>query len=127
MTKVLSHTKERRQSGEHRRSTLRTWFGCLGKGIILDFRARAPWYWSDWVDAWNYRIIPATALIFFANVLPEIAFALDLIETTEQYGVTEILLSSFMAAFIFSVFGAQPLTIAGVTGMLYVLNPAGAG
>ncbi|EDR13740.1 uncharacterized protein LACBIDRAFT_230567 [Laccaria bicolor S238N-H82] len=125
MTKVLSHTKERQQSGEHRRSTLtalRTWFRCLGKGIILDFRARAPWYWSDWVDAWNYRIIPATALIFFANVLPGIAFALDLIETTEQYGVTEILLSSFMAAFIFSVFGAQPLTIAGVTGPITVFN-----
>ena len=50
------------------------------------------------------------------SVLPGIAFSLDLIETTEQYGVTEVLLASFMAAFIFSVFGAQPLTIAGVTG-----------
>lgn len=51
------------------------------------------------------------------SVLPGIAFSLDLIETTEQYGVTEVLLASFMAAFIFSVFGAQPLTIAGVTGI----------
>ena len=70
MTALLEHTKEKQQSGEHQRSTLtalRTWFGCLGMGIILDFRARAPWYWSDWVDSWNYRIIPATALIFFAK------------------------------------------------------------
>lgn len=50
------------------------------------------------------------------SVLPGIAFSLDLIETTQQYGVAEVLISSFMAAFVFSVFGAQPLTIAGVTG-----------
>lgn len=30
--------------------------------------------------------------------------------------VIAVLLSSFMAAFIFSIFGAQPLCIAGVTG-----------
>lgn len=50
------------------------------------------------------------------SVLPGIAFSLDLIETTNQYGVAEVLLSSFMAAFVFSIFGAQPLCIAGVTG-----------
>ncbi|KAF8895312.1 HCO3 transporter family-domain-containing protein [Infundibulicybe gibba] len=99
-----------------------SWLQSLGAGIILDIRARAPWYISDWADAWNYRVVPATALIFFANVLPGIAFSLDLIETTQQYGVSEVLISSFMAAFIFSVFGAQPLTIAGVTGPITVFN-----
>ncbi|KAG0704794.1 HCO3 transporter family-domain-containing protein [Suillus ampliporus] len=94
----------------------------LGSGIVLDIRARIPWYLSDWTDAWNYRVVPATALIFFANVLPGIAFSLDLIETTQQYGVVEVLVSSFMAAFVFSVFGAQPLTIAGVTGPITVFN-----
>ncbi|KAH7882409.1 HCO3 transporter family-domain-containing protein [Phlebopus sp. FC_14] len=94
----------------------------IGAGIIHDVRARMPWYLSDWTDAWNYRVVPATALIFFANVLPGIAFSLDLIETTQQYGVAEVLISSFMAAFIFSVFGAQPLTIAGVTGPITVFN-----
>ncbi|RPD56146.1 anion exchanging protein [Lentinus tigrinus ALCF2SS1-7] len=94
----------------------------IGRGIIRDIRARAPYYASDWADAWNYRVIPAIVLIFFANVLPGIAFSLDLIETTQQYGVAEVLLSSFMAAFIFSVFGAQPLCIAGVTGPITVLN-----
>jgi hypothetical protein len=43
------------------------WFGKLGGGIMLDIRARAPWYISDWTDAWNYRVVPATALIFFAK------------------------------------------------------------
>ena len=102
-------------------------------GIINDIKARVPYYRSDWTDAWNYRVVPATLLIFFSkyvrysftsanvlltpsSVLPGIAFSLDLIETTNEYGVAEVLLSSFMAAFIFSVFGAQPLCIAGVTG-----------
>ena len=56
------------------------------------------------------------------SVLPGIAFSLDLIETTSQYGVSEVLLSSFMAAFIFSVLSCQPLCIAGVTGPITVLN-----
>ncbi|KAH8824795.1 HCO3 transporter family-domain-containing protein [Flagelloscypha sp. PMI_526] len=98
------------------------WVKNLGGGMLLDIRSRGPYYISDWRDAWNYRVVPATALIFFANVLPGIAFSLDLIETTQQYGVSEVLLSSFMAAFIFSVFGAQPLTIAGVTGPITVFN-----
>ena len=56
------------------------------------------------------------------SVLPGIAFSLDLIETTQKYGVAEVLISSFMAAFIFSIFGCQPLTIAGVTGVALCLN-----
>ena len=51
------------------------------------------------------------------SVLPGIAFSLHLIESTQQYGVSEVLISSFMASFIFSVIGAQPLCIAGVTGL----------
>jgi hypothetical protein len=43
------------------------WCGMLGAGIRQDIRARAPWYLSDWKDAWNYRVVPATALIFFAK------------------------------------------------------------
>ncbi|KIY69845.1 hypothetical protein CYLTODRAFT_442375 [Cylindrobasidium torrendii FP15055 ss-10] len=109
-------------SQQKNRGPVIRWFTKLGSGIVLDIKARAPYYPSDWTDAWNYRVVPATALIFFANVLPGIAFSLDLIETTNQYGVAEVLLSSFMAAFIFSVFGAQPLTIAGVTGPITVFN-----
>jgi len=46
---------------------LRAWCRRLGMGIITDIRARTPWYLSDWVDAWNYRVVPATTLIFFAK------------------------------------------------------------
>lgn len=36
-------------------------------GIVQDIRSRAPFYLSDWMDAWNYRVVPATLLIFFSK------------------------------------------------------------
>ncbi|WVQ86061.1 hypothetical protein IAT38_008229 [Cryptococcus sp. DSM 104549] len=94
----------------------------VGRGMVRDVKARLPWYGSDWVDAWNYRVVPSTWFIFFANVLPGLAFSLDLIETTGQYGVQEVLLASFMAAFVASFLGGQPLLISGVTGPITVFN-----
>ncbi|WVF67972.1 hypothetical protein IAT40_002734 [Kwoniella sp. CBS 6097] len=98
------------------------WKVRIGMGMYNDIRNRIPFYWSDWTDAWNYRVVPATWFIFFANVLPGLAFSLDLIETTGQYGVQEVLLSSFMAAFVASFLGGQPLLISGVTGPITVFN-----
>ncbi|KAL7420587.1 hypothetical protein Q5752_004538 [Cryptotrichosporon argae] len=92
------------------------------EGMYRDVRARLPWYASDWTDACNYRVVPSTWFIFFANVFPGIAFSLDLIETTNEYGVQEVLLASFMAAFVAAVLGGQPLLISGVTGPITVFN-----
>lgn len=39
----------------------------IGAGIRSDIRSRIPYYSSDWTDAWNYRVVPATTLIFFAK------------------------------------------------------------
>ncbi|WWC72448.1 uncharacterized protein I206_106410 [Kwoniella pini CBS 10737] len=94
----------------------------FGYGMYNDIKNRIPWYISDWTDSWNYRVIPSTWFIFFANVLPGLAFSLDLIETTGQYGVQEVLLASFMAAFVASFLGGQPLLISGVTGPITVFN-----
>ncbi|TIB81902.1 hypothetical protein E3Q22_00632 [Wallemia mellicola] len=91
-------------------------------GMYRDVSNRIPYYISDWTDAWNYRVIPSTLLIFFANILPALAFAFELQEKTGQYGVNEVLISTFMAAAGFSVLGAQPLTVVGVTGPITVLN-----
>ncbi|WRT70568.1 uncharacterized protein IL334_007566 [Kwoniella shivajii] len=107
----------------HVKGRKRSWWKVrLGYGMYNDIKNRLPWYISDWTDAWNYRVIPATWFIFFANVLPGLAFSLDLIETTGQYGVQEVLLSSFMAAFVASFLGGQPLLISGVTGPITVFN-----
>ena len=39
----------------------------LFSGILNDIQSRVPFYLSDWKDAWNYRVIPAIVLIFFAK------------------------------------------------------------
>lgn len=39
----------------------------LFRGMINDVRRRAPYYWSDWKDAWDYRVVPATVYMYFAK------------------------------------------------------------
>lgn len=39
----------------------------LFRGMVKDVRRRAPYYWSDWRDAWDYRVVPATIYMYFAK------------------------------------------------------------
>ena len=39
----------------------------LFRGMRRDVRRRAPFYASDWADAWDYRVVPATVYMFFAK------------------------------------------------------------
>lgn len=39
----------------------------LFRGMINDVRRRLPFYWSDWRDAWDYRVVPATIYMYFAK------------------------------------------------------------
>ncbi|BCR85604.1 anion exchange family protein [Aspergillus chevalieri] len=99
------------------------WKVHLFRGMIKDIKRRAPYYWSDWIDAWDYRVVPATVYMFFANILPALAFSLDMFEKTNQsYGVNEVLLASVLGAVVFSLAAAQPLVIVGVTGPITVFN-----
>ncbi|CAE7195257.1 hypothetical protein PTNB73_08470 [Pyrenophora teres f. teres] len=99
------------------------WKTQLFAGMINDIRRRAPFYWSDWVDAWDYRVVPATVYMYFANILPALAFSLDMFAKTDQsFGVNEVLLSSVLASVVFSLAAAQPLVIVGVTGPITVFN-----
>lgn len=91
--------------------------------MARDVRRRLPFYASDWLDAWDYRVVPATVYMYFANVLPALAFSLDLTASTDgHYGVNEVLLSSAAAAVVFSLAACQPLVIVGVTGPITVFN-----
>jgi hypothetical protein len=41
------------------------WFKIrLFQGMIADIKRRAPYYWSDWRDAWDYRVVPATVYMY---------------------------------------------------------------
>ncbi|KAG8414640.1 hypothetical protein J3459_014188 [Metarhizium acridum] len=95
----------------------------LFRGMVNDVRRRAPYYGSDWLDAWDYRVVPATVYMYFANILPALAFSLDMFSKTgSNYGVNEVLLASVLGSVVFSVFAAQPLVIVGVTGPITVFN-----
>jgi hypothetical protein len=37
------------------------------RGMVNDIKRRAPFYWSDWTDAWDYRVVPATVYMYFAK------------------------------------------------------------
>ncbi|EDN91146.1 hypothetical protein SS1G_00549 [Sclerotinia sclerotiorum 1980 UF-70] len=88
-----------------------------------DVKRRAPFYLSDWTDAWDYRVVPATIYMYFANILPALAFSLDMFtKTNMSYGVNEVLLASVLGSVVFAVFAAQPLVIVGVTGPITVFN-----
>lgn len=43
------------------------WTIHLFRGMINDVRRRVPYYWSDWADAWDYRVVPATVYMYFAK------------------------------------------------------------
>ncbi|KAH8821758.1 HCO3 transporter family-domain-containing protein [Xylogone sp. PMI_703] len=93
------------------------------RGMVADVKRRLPFYWSDWADAWDYRVVPATVYMYFANILPALAFSLDMFTKTKMsFGVNEVLLASVLGAVVFSVFAAQPLVIVGVTGPITVFN-----
>ncbi|KAF2744484.1 hypothetical protein M011DRAFT_520950 [Sporormia fimetaria CBS 119925] len=120
------HNDEATGQGRRRQSSQSQdawWKTKLFSGMMNDIRRRAPYYWSDWKDAWDYRVVPATVYMYFANILPALAFSLDMFERTNgSFGVNEVLLSSVFAAVVFSLFAAQPLVIVGVTGPITVFN-----
>jgi len=39
----------------------------LFRGMINDIKRRGPYYLSDWTDAWDYRVVPATIYMYFAK------------------------------------------------------------
>ncbi|CAI5759146.1 unnamed protein product [Candida verbasci] len=95
----------------------------FGYGIYNDIKTRLKYYPSDFKDAINYRVIPSTVFIFFANLLPAIAFAQDMFDKTNHaYGVNEVLLSSGLAGVVFGLFSGQPLCIVGVTGPISIFS-----
>jgi hypothetical protein len=116
--------KRTRQSRIMSTSRRRGWWKTrLFGGMINDIRRRAPFYLSDWTDAWDYRVVPATVYMYFANILPALAFSLDMFEKTNQsFGVNEVLLASVLGSVVFSIAAAQPLVIVGVTGPITVFN-----
>ena len=93
------------------------------RGMYHDVRRRVPYYWSDVVDGFNYRTFAGAIRIFFVNILPALAFQLDMTRGTHGYfGINEGLFSSALAAVVFSTLSCQPLTVVGITGLISLFN-----
>lgn len=56
-----------REPSEQQQRQQRWWRIGLFRGMANDIRRRAPYYWGDWKDAWDYRVVPATVYIYFAK------------------------------------------------------------
>ncbi|KAF3123506.1 hypothetical protein TWF703_000718 [Orbilia oligospora] len=82
------------------------------RGMYHDIKRRLPYYPSDFTDAFTYRAVASTIRIYFVNLLPALAYTLDMYRRTGNfYGINEGLLASALAAGVFGLFSAQPLTI----------------
>ena len=93
------------------------------RGMYYDVKRRLPYYWSDITDGFNYRTFAGAVRIFFVNLLPALAFQLDMTRYTGGYfGINEALFSSALAAVVFSTMSCQPITVVGITGLISLFN-----
>ena len=93
----------------------------LAGGLRADLRRRAPFYLSDWTDAFkpeNFQKSLSTILyLFIAAIAPAITFGSRFLDGTNgQFGVLEMIMSSAISGILFSMFAGQPLSILGATG-----------
>ncbi len=97
------------------------WTRKFAGGLRADLRRRAPYYLSDWTDAfsvqWRQKCLASTTFIFFACVAPAITFGALFDKGTEgQLGAFETLLASSLSGIAWALFSGQPLAIMGATG-----------
>jgi len=90
-------------------------------GLIADIKRRAPWYLSDWTEAFKEenrsQVVASIIFLFFACLSPAVTFGMLFNEYTEgQLGVVEMILSSGISGVVYALFSGQPLCILGATG-----------
>jgi hypothetical protein len=66
-TSTVPIKRQRMYSSRGGKSKDAWWKTRLFSGMVNDIRRRAPFYWSDWKDAWDYRVVPATVYMYFAK------------------------------------------------------------
>ena len=66
-TNALALGRTASHTSTNTRKKAKWWDIQWGRGIVNDIRRRAPFYVSDWRDAWDYRVVPATVYMYFAK------------------------------------------------------------
>src|ERR1700743_2243768 len=66
LRRLSEHVTRQTTRSSHRREA--KWYKIRWfKGITDYVKRRAPSYGSDWRDAWDYRVVPATVYMYFAK------------------------------------------------------------
>ncbi|XP_048487153.1 sodium bicarbonate cotransporter 3 isoform X3 [Plutella xylostella] len=108
--------KQREESGLSRTGRL---FG----GLMNDIKRKAPWYWSDFKDAFAIQCVASWIFLYFACLSPIITFGGLLGEATgKNMAAMESLISGFVCGMGYGFFSGQPLTILGSTGPVLVFE-----
>ncbi|XP_040297453.1 sodium-driven chloride bicarbonate exchanger [Bufo bufo] len=97
--------------------------GRLFGGLILDIKRKAPFFWSDFRDAFSLQCLASFLFLYCACMSPVITFGGLLGEATEgRISAIESLFGASMTGIAYSLFGGQPLTILGSTGPVLVFE-----
>ncbi|XP_056667374.1 anion exchange protein 4 isoform X1 [Monodelphis domestica] len=97
--------------------------GRLFGGLVQDVRRKAPWYLSDFLDAFDAQSLSAILYIYLATITNAITFGGLLSDATDNaQGVLESFLGTSVAGAIFCLFAGQPLTILSSTGPILVFE-----
>ncbi|KAL8183368.1 UNVERIFIED_CONTAM: hypothetical protein K2H54_038586, partial [Gekko kuhli] len=92
-------------------------------GLILDIKRKAPFFLSDFTDAFSLQCLASFLFLYCACMSPVITFGGLLGEATEgRISAIESLFGASMTGIAYSLFGGQPLTILGSTGPVLVFE-----
>ncbi|XP_048760517.2 solute carrier family 4 member 11-like isoform X3 [Ostrea edulis] len=96
----------------------------IGQGLVRDVKRRLPHYLSDYKDGivgnkTLHKVTSTTFFLYFACVLPNIAFGmLNDNNTAGVIDVQKVLFSQCVGGVLFAVFGGQPLIVLLTTAPL---------
>ncbi|KAM3610930.1 uncharacterized protein V6R79_010755 [Siganus canaliculatus] len=92
-------------------------------GLLLDIKRKAPFFVSDFTDAFHIQALSAILFIYLGTVTNAITFGGLLGDATENMqGVLESFLGTAIAGGVFCMLAGQPLTILSSTGPVLVFE-----
>uniref|UniRef100_A0A669BKP3 Anion exchange protein n=1 Tax=Oreochromis niloticus TaxID=8128 RepID=A0A669BKP3_ORENI len=92
-------------------------------GLKLDIKRKAPFFVSDFTDAFHIQALSAIMFIYLGTVTNAITFGGLLGDATENMqGVLESFLGTAIAGGVFCLLGGQPLIILSSTGPVLVFE-----
>lgn len=92
-------------------------------GLVEDIKRKAPFYLSDFKEAFHVQCFASFFFLYFACLTPIITFGGLLVQATGGYlGAIESILSGTIVGVTYALFSGQPLTIMGSTGPVLVFE-----